>query len=52
MQTENRKKVPKTQTRVLRSGYTTGVHTCSAFAKALEAFLVTKEDVFTKTNKS
>ncbi len=41
----------KTTNKVLKSGYTTGVHTCSAFSKALEAFLVTKEDVFTKTIK-
>lgn len=51
MQTEKRKTVPKTPPRVLRSGYTTGVHTCSAFSKALEAFLVTSDDVYTKTNK-
>ncbi len=41
----------KTKNKILKSGYTTGVHTCSAFSKALEAFLVTKEDVFTKTIK-
>lgn len=45
------KKKAEVEKRVLKSGYTTGVHTCSAFSKALEAFLVTNDDVYTKTNK-
>jgi len=37
--------------RVLRKGLTTGVHATLAFAKALEAFLSTKETTYTKINK-
>lgn len=37
--------------KVLRKGLTTGVHATLAFAKALEAFLITKELSITKINK-
>lgn len=37
--------------KVLRKGYTTGVHASCAFAKALEAFLVTKQTAVCKTLK-
>ena len=37
--------------KVLRKGYTTGVHTSHAFSKALEAFLVSKNSATCKTIK-
>ena len=37
--------------KVLRKGYTTGMHASCAFSRALEAFLVTKDTVVCKTNK-
>ncbi len=39
------------ETKVLRKGYTTGTHAFNAFCKTLEAYLVTKDIVYTKTIK-
>ena len=38
--------------RVLKSGYTTGVHASLAFARALEAVITTRDDAYCITNKS